>query len=301
MPEAADNQIDFNTQLPFIHDPDTVQGHDSTYIEYIYDSLNVRPNDKTFVFQLKDIVLPASDSVKKVEEKPSFIFPYKSQPVIITPKIRETNHLDWLTGLFLLCLIMLVWIRYEGERRISALFKAVIARHNLNQLLRDGDIIHERITPGLMFIYLISLSTLFMIILKRYFSEYIWTENSFLLFSGIISAILLFWLFKFLAIRITGKIFRTKAETEEYLVTNIIFNIAIGIVTLPFVFAAHYADNEISIFIAIAILALGIIMKFVRSIFVGLSAQTFPVIYLFLYLCTLEILPFLVLYKLIVI
>ena len=297
MLESPDNQTNFNTQLPYIHDLDSIRGHDSTYIDFVYDTLNVKPHDKTFVFQLKEIVLPVQDTIKKAEEKPSIIFPYKTKPVAIVPKTREITDFDWLTGLFLLCLVILVWIRYEGERRVSALFRAVFARHNMNQLLRDGDIIHERLTPGLMLIYLISFSTLLMIILRRFLSEFIWTDNTFILFSGLFSAALFLWALKIIAIRVTGKIFRTRVETEEYLITNIIFNVATGLVSLPFVFAAHYADNEISMVIAIAIFILGILFRFIRSIFVGLSAQTFPVVYLFLYLCTLEILPFLVLYK----
>lgn len=299
MLEEPDNQIHFNTQLPYIQDSDTVAIQDSSYLDYVYDSLNPKPKDSTFIFQLKDVILPITDSSQLVEVKPSFIIPYKTKPVRIVPQSRETTNFDWLTGLFILCLILLVWIKYEAERRIAAIFKGVFAKHNMNQLLRDGDIIHERVTPGLMFIYLISLASLLMLIISKYGHGYVWTDNNFILFSILVSSLLILWLFKIMAIRVAGKIFRTRVETEEYVVTNIIFNVATGLVIFPFVFTGYYSQNEISIYIAIAILAVGIVLKFIRSIFVGLSAQTFPVVYLFLYLCTLEILPFLIMYKLI--
>ncbi|HLN52490.1 MAG TPA: DUF4271 domain-containing protein [Lentimicrobium sp.] len=294
-----DNQIHFNTPLPYVHEKDTVTGHQLKYIDFVYDSLNTKPQDISFKFQLKEIILPVNDSSQVIQEKPSIIFPYKVKPVQIAPQLRNTTNFDWLTGLFILCLILLVWIRYEGDKRVSALFKAVFAKHNMNQLLRDGDIVHERITPGLMFIYLISLASLLLIFVRKFGAGYIWTDNTFILFSGLVSGLLILWLIKIASIRVTGKIFRTKNETDEYVVTNIIFNIATGLALFPFVFAGHYAENELSIYIGIGILILGNVLKFLRSIFVGLSAQSFPVIYLFLYLCTLEILPFLVMYKII--
>lgn len=290
----------FQTQLPYISDSDTTASNDSTYVQYLYDNLNVSKPDTTFVFQLKNIVLPAdTDTIvhKVIYDKPSIFFPYKSKPIDIKPHVNHVQSNDWLTGLFILCLLILTWVRYEGNKRISQLFRAVLGRHNMNQLLRDGDIIHERITPGLMFIYLITLTALVVRLTRSYSIEIPGVDNMFLLFSFIAGVILILWLIKLSTIRISGKIFRTKSETDEYIVTNLIYNVCAGLIAFPFVFAAQYTDNQLIAYIALGIFGIGIIFRFVRSIFVGLSVQTFPVIHLFLYLCTLEILPFLVLYK----
>lgn len=295
-------QQQFNTHLPYIPLTDTVKVNDSVYVEYLYDSANFKQKDSTFIFQLKDIVIPeqADTTIQKVEYKPSFFVPYKTKPVIINPQVRADQNYDWLTGLFLLCLIILTWIRYEGDKRISQIFRSIFARHSINQLLRDGDIIHERITPGLMFVYLISAATLLMEVIKPYNIQIPGATSSFLIFSFLAGILLILWLIKLATIRISGKIFRTRSESDEYLLTNIIFNTGAGLVAFPFVFAGHYADNVISIYIAGTIFIIGVLMRFVRSIFVGLSAQSFPVVYLFLYLCTLEILPLLVIYKVLI-
>lgn len=301
MQEEQIAQQQFNTGLPYIPPTDTLVGHQA-YIEFLYDSLNVRKVDSTFHLELKEIVLPDSnDTIQQVVfDKPSVFVPYKSKPVEILPEARNEVSMDWLTGLFLLCLVILTWIKYEGGKRVSQLFKAVLARHNVNQLLREGDIIHERITPALMFLYLVSFSTLIMILIKPLDIAFQWVESPFLLFSILISAILILWMLQLLFISISGKIFRTKNESSEYMVTNIIYNIVAGLLAFPFVFAGHYGDSKVSLIIALLIFIAGLLSKFMRSIFVGLSAQSFPVVYLFLYLCTLEILPFLVIYKLLI-
>lgn len=302
MLEAENIPQQFKTQLPYIPPVDTTKGNDSAYVEYLYDSLNVKLPDSTFIFQLTEIILPndsIADSTQTiVVQKPSFFVPYKVKPVVISPRVRHEVSYDWLTGFFLLSLIILAWVRFEGEKRISQLFRAVFARHNMNQLLRDGDIVNERITPSLMFVYLISFTTLVFTLIRPFNVNIPGATNPFLEYSFLAGGILILWLTKLMTIRVSGKIFRTRFESEEYLITNLIYNIAAGLVAFPFVFAGFYAGNELSLYIGTGIFVIGAVLRFVRSIFVGLSAQTFPVIYLFLYLCTLEILPLLVLYKL---
>jgi hypothetical protein len=102
-----------------------------------------------------------------------------------------------------------------------------------------------------------------------------------------------------MTIKFTGLVFRTKQDTSELILTNLIFNGATGMVIFPFVVAGFYSANLLLIKMAGVILVAGMTLRFFRSLQIGLSAQTFSVIYLFLYLCTLEILPLLIIYRLI--
>lgn len=289
----------FDTPLPYIANTDTLVAQE-LYVDFLYDSINLKKPDSNFVFELKEIVLPEPIDTSQIQvyTRPSVFVPYKSKPVEIQPIVRDEINMDWLTGLFILCLFILTWIKYEGGKRVTQFFKAVIARHNVNQMLRDGDVIHERITPALMFLYIVSLSTLIMLIIRPYNIDIPWADSPFLKFSVLVSAILILWLLKLSFINISEKIFRTKNESFEYMVTNIIYNVATGIIAFPFLIAGHYGDSIVSLYIAVAVFALGLTLKIIRSIFVGLSAQSFPLVYLFLYLCTLEFLPILVIYKL---
>jgi hypothetical protein len=292
----------FDTQLPYLKMDEPHDTQDSNYVDFLYDSINPSPPSSTFIFQLKDIIIEDTVAISDtiVKEMPSVFFPYKSEPIKISPKFRDYQAYDWLTLLLLLCLGILAWIKYEGGRRVSQLFRAVFARHNMNQLLRDGDIFHERITPGLMFISLITYSTAVSLLIRPYNIEFPGADSSFQQFSIVAGVILSLWMLKLVIIKLSGILFRTRNETNEYLITNIIFNVASGLIAFPFAFSAHYTDNSIILWISILIIIVGLLMKFIRSIFVGLSTQSFPVVYIFLYLCTLEILPVLVIYKLIV-
>lgn len=293
-------QQDYSATLPYLRQEDTIVSNDSAYLNYFNDSSYPVAITKDSISELKDLFAAQQQDTLRdtLVLRPSIFFPFKEKAVQINPKLRIEANYDWLTGLFILCLIILTWVKYESGRRVTQIFKAVIARHNMNQLLRDGDIIHERITPGLMFLSLISVSTLAFLLILQYDISIRLTDNNFLIFSLLASLIFILWMMKLITIKVSGTIFRTRAESSEYLITNLLYNITAGMVAFPFVLIGHYAENQVSILIAVAILALGMIARFIRSIFVGLSAQSFSVVYIFLYLCTLEILPILVLYKL---
>ncbi|NTW24260.1 MAG: DUF4271 domain-containing protein [Lentimicrobium sp.] len=274
---------------------DTVQN----YAGFLVDSINPEKADSVFRFELKEIVIPeqTSDSASlQPVYIPSIFVVSKNQPNKIIPSLRQSTDYDWLAALLLVCLIILAWVKYYNTRRIKQLFKAVAARHNVNQLVRDGNLVEERITPGLALVYLSGIAIIAFQFGSETLGQLLRLPNS-LIFLIIIAGLSILWLIKLMLIRLTGFIFKTKQDTNELVLTNLIFNGGIGILIFPFVVAGFYSGNLLLTRIAIGILLTGMILRFFRSLLVGLSAQTFSVLYLFTYLCTLEILPVLFLYK----
>ncbi|MFH1118424.1 MAG: DUF4271 domain-containing protein [Bacteroidota bacterium] len=278
---------------------------DSTlnYADFLVDSLNFTGPDTVFHFELKEIILPEEsfDSVPKlpVYDKPSIFAASKVNPVKINPEIRQNHNLDWLTALFLVCLVLLAWIKYYNLRRIKQVFRAVIARHNVNQLVRDGNLPEERITPGLALIYITCLAVVLYQFGYNSMSTWLGITIPSVIFLVFFGGITFLWILKIAVIKGTGIIFRTKQDTSELILTNLIYNAAGGIVIFPFVITGYYTGSIIILKIAVGILLTGMGFRFFRSLSVGITAQSFSVLYLFLYLCTLEILPVLFLYRLV--
>jgi len=281
----------------------TVSDSIGNYSDFLGDSLNVFHTDSAFRFELREIILPANDSdttaAQPVYDKPSL---FTTSGVIkhqFNPEFRMRQNSDWLTALFLVCLIVLSWIKFYHLRRIKQLFRAVGARHHVNQLVRDGNLTEERITPGLAFVYIVGLAVLVHQFGFETISSWLGIRKSGLIFAMILGAISILWLIKVLTIRGTGIIFRTKQDTSELILTNLIFNAAGGIVIFPLVLTGYYSGNLPILKIAVIVLLVVMCLRFFRSMVVGFAAQTFSVLYLFLYLCTLEILPVLFLYRLV--
>ncbi|MCK4569265.1 MAG: DUF4271 domain-containing protein, partial [Bacteroidales bacterium] len=65
----------------------------------------------------------------------------------------------------------------------------------------------------------------------------------------------------------------------------------------PAVACMAFADSELFFYIILAIIPLVYILRIIREAVIGFRLINFSVFHLFLYLCTLEILPLIVLAK----
>lgn len=273
------------------------------YFFFMADSLNPYPVDSTFRFELKDIVLPEimadSTATDTVLIRPSLLKSYNSKSVVISPVKHEAPQHDFVTVALLLIMIMLAWGRHFYSRRIRQIFKAFYAPHHVNQLVRDGHLTRERITPGLGIVFVLTTATLIYGLINRYLSLPVIGLSAMWTYAALFAAIALFWTFKNIFVSFLGSLFRASHFASEFILTNVIFNIAIGLIAFPLVFAWFYTGELVLLYSVALLFAVIYIYRFLRLFFVGLKVQSFSVVYLFLYLCTLEILPVLVLVKLV--
>jgi len=290
---------------PFlIQHADTVPAADTvrSYFSYLEDSLNPPLADTVFRFELSEIILPApatdSAATGPVYDMPPLLtVQHHHAKQKVEPLERTAQGYDWLTILLLVCVAILAWIRFYNTRRLRQLFRAVYARHHVNQLVRDGNLSSERITFGLGLILVTGAGTLILKLSGGNLNEMLGFKSSFFTFMVIAAALSLLWMLKLRVIKGLGSLFRTRQAAEEYLLTNVLFNIAAGLIAFPIIIAWHFSQLQGLLYLILAIFLIAAAMRMLRNISIGLSVQSFSVVYLFLYLCTLEILPFLFVYK----
>ena len=297
-PSGQANNLQMLQYVEPVQAVDTVQN----YLFFIADSLNPLPVDSTYRFELKTIVLPVteSDSLSNSTEqlRPSLLRTLASKPVDIRPIKHQVPQHDFVTVALMFIMILLAWSRFFYGRRLKQIFKAFYASHNLNQLVRDGNLTHERLTPVLGFVYISVMATLAYGLFIRYFPSPGFNFNAGLVFLIFITGILLLWVSKSMLVSITGSLFRVRSFALEFNLTSVIFNIVAGIVTFPLVFTWLYLGEPILLYVVAAIIVIIYSYRFLRLFFIGLKVQSFSVVHFFLYLCTLEILPVLILIKL---
>jgi hypothetical protein len=223
--------------------------------------------------------------------RPNYLAPTHSGPLNIN---RQST--DWITLIFLACLFIFAWIQSSYSKRFNQIFRAAAQPHFVNQLEREGNLFKERITLGLGFIYY----TTFSIFAYQLFREYhtIPMGLSNLAFTGIIFvSLFLFQLLKSLTVYSTGVIFNTRESARAYQLNTLIFNYITGIALFPVTLVAIYWNSTSFLIIGIIIISLLISYCFIRGFLTGLTNKNYSLFYLFLYLCTLEILPMLLIYK----
>jgi hypothetical protein len=123
--------------------------------------------------------------------------------------------------------------------------------------------------------------------------------NLFLVFLNII---MLFNLLRVFVLRFTGFLFDNQSLFNEYIHNTFVVNKGIGIALFPVVITAHYLPPTL----VTTMLMLGLFIFLLAFIFKGIRAYQIIIrkdillFYLILYLCTLEILPLLLGYKVII-
>ena len=233
---------------------------------------------------------------KQFLQTTSVFKPHNLEPKHTGPMVIDHQATNWITIVFLACLFIFAWIQASYSKRLTQIFRAVAQPHHVNQLERDGNIFKERIALGLgLNYYLITSIFIFQIISA--FGALPAEFNNLTLTGIIFAGLFAYQLLKSMVIYGIGIIFNTGEYARQYQLIILIFNYMIGIVLFPVVLIAFYWNNPAFLIAGIIIISLSILYRIVRGFLTGQDNKSYNLFYLFLYLCTLEILPLLLIYK----
>lgn len=115
-----------------------------------------------------------------------------------------------------------------------------------------------------------------------------------LVFLEFVGIYVTFSLLKILVIWLISVTFKNKETAKEYIQNILIYNLVTGMLLLPVLVFIIYTYHELFLYLAGVLVLFMIFLRFIRGVAIGLSDSKFSLIHLFLYLCTLEILPLLV-------
>jgi len=149
-------------------------------------------------------------------------------------------------------------------------------------------------------VFIVSLGIYVTLIFDR--NEYLYL-NFWILFGYSVAALAIIYLFKFVFLYFMGWIFNSEEAMESYSFVVFLSNKIIAIVLLPFIFILAFTGGEIaSVSLVITYFLIGIALLY-RFFIVMSSLRTILKVnplHFFLYLCGVEILPLLLIYKAVV-
>ena len=106
-----------------------------------------------------------------------------------------------------------------------------------------------------------------------------------------------FWLIKSFIVQALSWLFSTDEYSRDILFNMYLYNLFTGIVLLPLVSLMAYTNRDLFFYITLGFIGLIYVIRFLRLGIIGIGFNKFSVFHLILYLCTLEILPLIVLAK----
>lgn len=222
-------------------------------------------------------------------------------PGVILP-IRTINDTgtDWLTIIIFLSITILASIRYTYHKYLAHLFLSIFNYSTTSRMLQEKNypVSHGAYRLDIIFYLTFSVFIYQLINIIKWGNALTNLTYYFM----VLGMVLLYYFGKKLIFFTLGLLFESTYETTEYLFNLDNFNRTLGIILLPIVMLISFTPVKNPVFIVFTGLAIAIIFNLLllqRGIFILLKKQ-FPIFYLILYLCTLEFLPLLLIYKIVV-
>ncbi len=265
-----------------------------------------------------------SDSVVHTSSKPFRFNDVESQDtteeVVIAPQRIElfTEHLlkphsgraepfnvftlDWFTIVLLGLIVLLTWFKVFFIRIFSQLWNAFFSLTTTNQIVRDESVLLQRASLILSIIaYFVSGLFVYQVSMVMNWNHPLLPGgfNRFILFALLIA---LAYSIKMIFLRFLSVVFKVEKPAATYIFNVFLVNMVIGLLLFPAIILIAYLPAEFRYGIVITtvlVLAALLVYRLIRAVGIGLTIQRFSLFYLFLYICSFEIAPLLIIYKLV--
>jgi len=221
----------------------------------------------------------------------------RNQP-LLDPELRAVSQENWLTVLMVFILILFIWIRILYGKIFSLLADSLKNYQISAKLFLERNILTRRFSLMLDVIYFV----VFAVFLFELVGHYALLESeirNIYLFGMILSVLVLFSVTRIGLLRLTGFVFNKHSLFAEYIHHTFIFNKGLGIALFPVIATVLFIPPGLITYILISgmfIYLLTFILKALRAYKI-IIRKDILLFYLILYLCTLEILPLLLGYK----
>jgi len=223
-------------------------------------------------------------------------------PDIALPSQKKQNpETDWLVVFVFIAIALFATVRYSYIKYINHLFLSLINYATSVRMLQENNYPASHGAYRLDAIFYITFS----IFVFQSFNilGLAHSAKGITYFAFVLVGVLIYFFGKKLIYMTVGSLFETQTETSEYLFNVDNFNRSLGLILLPLVALVSFSPWNNPFFLILVGLTIVIAFNLVllqRGVIILLRKQ-FSIYYLFLYLCTLEILPLLLIYKIVVV
>jgi len=223
------------------------------------------------------------------------------QPETLQPRPLARNSEPLPLMVLLLALTLMAIVNQYFRKRFDLFTKAFFIQRFAGQIAREENSLNQRLSILLSSVFMLSAS-LFAYLINRKFNLVPTQLNGFLQFGAILVGLLSFFVLKMMLNQLVGFIFQVEREVREYLFHYLLLNQFLGIWLLLLCALLAYAATLPArplVWIGAGAFVLIFSYRLVRGLRVVSSNKAISGVYLFFYFCTLEILPLLWAFKLV--
>lgn len=224
----------------------------------------------------------------------------KVNPLLQIPAPGQPDN-TFLTIVLLVGIGILAWLRYHNRRFLVQLFGALVNINFFRQQLREEEGVFKWQSALVLLVSLIITAVFGTICLLELGIN--WAGSVHMLFFSLLFGIALFHIGKTLLITATGFALGFGRLAFGNVYFNYLFYNVTGLLLLPIVVAGMYLSAIPAAALAkvgLGVLAFVLAVRLARLFFKGMRQTNISLLHFILYLCSLEILPLVVLYKVLI-
>ena len=256
----------------------------------------IYPKDN-IVLQTNCIIQNKIDNPKKFVNSLINVQDVKSKTIKINSNIFFNT--DWITYFLLFCFILYAFLQKTFYKKQRVIFSSFFNYRYTNQLIREGNLYNESGFYLLLILSLLSFGLLFLNWVVYYSYGNFLNINSLILFLKVFAVFAVFYFGKILFLLFLSNIFKLNKLCSDFVLSQHVFFISFGILALFLSVIVFFSTSRIIVISSIIIFISFYVNYLFRLYILTLGSGFFSLFYYFLYICTVEILPLLVVYKMI--
>jgi hypothetical protein len=261
--------------------------NDSISSTFVIDSTLSQPFDKYIAYEL--------DSLSTLMNFKTISTEY--QLYRTGKKYEKPAYLGFQLYVILFAITLVGLTRAFNRKRFNEYVVSFFSRNGSVQITRNEKVYTHRANLLLLLAYISITALLILQIIDLIEIKYPWGAFQFFIMIGL--GIISTYGMKILIHKTLSIILGFKQAAEEFIFNIILYNLGSLFLLLPCVLISSFGPSQYqapALSIASFIVVLSIFVRIIRGIQIGISHQV-KFVYLFLYLCTLEILPLIIVSK----
>ncbi len=228
----------------------------------------------------------------------------KKTSIIVKPTNNKIGFekTDWTLSFILPILLIFGIINFKFSKSLKSLINAGLRYLSAKHLTESRNVVNDNVFIILNLLFLVNTSFLFT--LWAHFNNIkILSLSNYKLFLMFFSALSGIYIIKWLLFNVLDFIFKTKKAFSSYINTIFLYNKIYGIVLIPIISLIPFVEPHITKWLFLTsfiLLLINYLARILRGLKIALINKV-SILYLILYLCTLEIFPLLIAYHTIMI
>lgn len=213
-------------------------------------------------------------------------------------KERVVRSVDGVFWLLLLVLVVFAYLRTVKSKRLTQLGESFFSTRFVSQMLREEGVLRSDVNLLMLFssLIVISISLSFIPVHLSWFN--LQNESFGVVFGWMFLLSLGLFIVKNILVKLSNWFFTSANYSQEYIFNSFQFTQAFGLLLFPLVLL-HLYTGVINAFwfywIAFFVGGVMYLGRIVKLVYLAMNSTNFSLVYIILYLCTLEILPLFIL------